>query len=306
MIGRMSSLQFNQLGVSHILDAQERLAQLQEKIATGKRLARPSDDPVASAKIIALQTELAKIEVYQKNMASVTTSLSIEETALDSANELILRVRELTILGQNGTLAAADRQAIATEIDGLREQLISVANTQNADGEFIFAGSETSMPAYDISGVFQGDNVVRNINISSHSTIRLGHSGEEVFEVINEDDPLAIKNTFDVIAAVSEALRQDEWTEAEQTEVSVGLRDVDIAIEQLSSVRTSIGVRMNLIDNQSMLNDNFNLDLQQTLSEIEDLDIAEAVGRLQMQMVSLQAAQQTFVKTQNLSIFNYL
>ena len=63
---------------------------------------------------------------------------------------------------------------------------------------------------------------------------------------------------------------------------------------------------MNLIDNQSMLNDNFNLDLQQTLSEIEDLDIAEAVGRLQMQMVSLQAAQQTFVKTQNLSIFNYL
>ena len=82
--------------------------------------------------------------------------------------------------------------------------------------------------------------------------------------------------------------------------------NVDAAIEQVSSVRTSVGVRMNWIDDQAALNDNFNLDLQRTMSEIEDLDIADAIGRLQLQMVSLQAAQQTFVKTQNLSLFNYL
>jgi flagellar hook-associated protein 3 FlgL len=63
---------------------------------------------------------------------------------------------------------------------------------------------------------------------------------------------------------------------------------------------------MNWVDKQSALNENFNLALTRTISEIEDLDIAEAIGRLQLQMVSLQAAQQTFVKTQNLSLFNYL
>jgi flagellar hook-associated protein 3 FlgL len=63
---------------------------------------------------------------------------------------------------------------------------------------------------------------------------------------------------------------------------------------------------MNWVDDQAALNENFNLGLNRTISEIEDLDIAEAIGRLQLQMVSLQAAQQTFVKTQNLSLFNYL
>ena len=63
---------------------------------------------------------------------------------------------------------------------------------------------------------------------------------------------------------------------------------------------------MNWIEDQASINDNFNLNLQRTISDIQDLDIAEAIGRLQLQMVSLQAAQQTFVRTQNLSLFNYL
>ena len=92
----------------------------------------------------------------------------------------------------------------------------------------------------------------------------------------------------------------------DQETVSARFVDVDDATEQLSSVRTSIGVRMNWVEDQASLNDNFNLDLQRTISDIQDLDIAEAVGRLQLQMVSLQAAQQTFVKTQSLSLFNYL
>lgn len=306
MIGRMSSLQFNQLGISNILDAQEQVARLQEKIANGKRLTSPSDDPVASAKIITLQTELAKIESYQRSIASATTALSIEETALRNANEILLRVRELSVLGQNGVLAASDRQIIGTEIEGLRKQLINIANTRNAEGEFIFSGSASLTRAYDENGVFQGDDVVREINISANSTVPIGHSAEEVFEAINTENPIAIKNTFDVIDAVSNALKQGEWTDLEQSQVSKGLRDIDIAIEKLSSARTGVGTRMNWISNQATLNAEFNLDLKKTLSELEDLDLADAVGRLQMQMVSLQAAQQTFVKTQNLSLFNYL
>ena len=92
----------------------------------------------------------------------------------------------------------------------------------------------------------------------------------------------------------------------DQDVVSAKFVDLDTALEQLSTVRTSIGTRMNWIDDQAALNENFNLSLQRTVSSIEDLDVAEAITQLNLQMVSLQAAQQTFVKTQNLSIFNYL
>ena len=296
MIGRLSTLQFNQSGVSTILDAQAQVARLQEQIGTGRRIMTPSDDPSAAAQLVTLNTELSKIESHQKNISALTSALSFEEVALDSANDVLLRVRELTIQGQNGTLSQSDRDAIANEIDGLREQLLSIGNMQNAEGEYIFAGTASNAPAYDANGVFQGDAIVRQINIGEGVRVAQGHSGAEVFEAVNGG-----LNTFDVLAGLSQALRDND-----QETVSARFVDVDEAAEQLSSVRTSIGVRMNWIENQASLNDNFNVDLQRTISDIQDLDIAEAIGRLQLQMVSLQAAQQTFVQTQNLSLFNYL
>ncbi len=296
MIGRLSTLQFNQSGVSTILDAQAQVAKLQEQIGTGRRIMTPSDDPSASAQLVTLNTELSKIESHQKNIAAATSALSFEEVALDSANDVLRRARELTIQGQNGTLSQSDRDAIAIEIDGLREQLLSIGNRQNADGDYIFAGAASNAPAYDANGIFQGDGIVRQVNIGNGVRVAQGHSGAEVFEGVN-----GTLNVFGVLADLSQALRDDD-----QAVVSERFIDVDAATEQLSSVRTSIGVRMNWIDDQASLNDNFNLDLQRTISDVQDLDIAEAIGRLQLQMVSLQAAQQTFVKTQNLSLFNYL
>jgi flagellar hook-associated protein 3 FlgL len=296
MIGRMSTLQFNQSGVSTILDAQAQVSRLQEQIGTGKRTLTPSDDPSASAKLSTLKTELSKIDSFQKNISFITSALSFEEVALNSANDVLLRIRELAIQAQNGTLAQSDRDAIATEIDELREQLLNVSNTQDASGQYIFSGSASTTPAYSVAGVFQGDNLVREVNIGANIRIAEGHSAADIFEGAN-----ATSNTFTVLSELSTALRQND-----AATIAASFSDVDRSIEKLSSVRTSVGVRMNWVDKQSALNENFNLALTRTISEIEDLDIAEAIGRLQLQMVSLQAAQQTFVKTQNLSLFNYL
>ena len=144
--------------------------------------------------------------------------------------------------------------------------------------------------------MFQGDSVIRQINIASGVRVGEGHSGAEAFEQVNGND-----NVFTVLADLTAALSADD-----QPAVSASFVDIDAALEQLSNVRTSIGTRMNWIDDQAALNENFNLSLQRTVSSIEDLDVAEAISQLNLQMVSLQAAQQTFVKTQNLSIFNYL
>ncbi len=296
MIGRMSTMQFSLGGVNNILDAQAQVARLQEQLGTGKAILTPSDDPTAYVQLTNLKTELSRVESYQKNIAALTSSLSFEEASLDTANDLLIRVRELTIQGQNGTLSGSDREAIANEIRGLRDQLLSIANTKNADGEYIFAGSASTTAAYSDAGMFQGDSVIRQINIASGVRVGEGHSGAEAFERVNGND-----NVFTVLADLTAALSADD-----QPAVSASFVDIDAALEQLSNVRTSIGTRMNWIDDQAALNENFNLSLQRTVSSIEDLDVAEAISQLNLQMVSLQAAQQTFVKTQNLSIFNYL
>ena len=296
MIGRISTLQFNNSGISTILEAQSQLARLQEQIGTGKRILSPADDPSAAAKLINLKSELSRLASEQKNIASITSALSFEESALNSANDLLQRVRELAVQGQNGTLADSDRNAISVEMDELRAQLLNLGNSRNAAGEYIFAGSAINAPAYSEDGTFQGDEVVRQINIGAGVRVAAGHTGVEVFE-----DPDGVLNTFAIIEQLSNAIRQNE-----APALAERFDDLDEAIEQLSMVRTSVGSRMNWVDDQAALNENFNLGLNRTISEIEDLDIAEAIGRLQLQMVSLQAAQQTFVKTQNLSLFNYL
>lgn len=296
MIGRMSTLQFSLGGVNNILDAQAQVARLQEQLGTGKAILTPADDPTAYVQLTNLKTELSRVESYQKNISALTSALSYEEASLDTANNLLVRVRELTIQGQNGTLSGSDRTAIATEISALRDQLLSIANTTNADGEYIFAGSASTTAAYSEDGTFQGDSLIRQINIASGVSVGEGHSGADLFEQISDGD-----NIFTVLSDLTLALSDND-----QEVVSAKFVDLDTALEQLSTVRTSIGTRMNWIDDQAALNENFNLSLQRTVSSIEDLDVAEAITQLNLQMVSLQAAQQTFVKTQNLSIFNYL
>ena len=296
MIGRMSTLQFSLGGVNNILDAQAQVARLQEQLGTGKAILTPADDPTAYVQLTNLKTELSRVESHQKNISALTSALSYEEASLDTANNLLVRVRELTIQGQNGTLSGSDRTAIATEISALRDQLLSIANTTNADGEYIFAGSASTTAAYSEDGTFQGDSLIRQINIASGVSVGEGHSGADLFEQISDGD-----NIFTVLSDLTLALSDND-----QEVVSAKFVDLDTALEQLSTVRTSIGTRMNWIDDQAALNENFNLSLQRTVSSIEDLDVAEAITQLNLQMVSLQAAQQTFVKTQNLSIFNYL
>lgn len=296
MIGRMSTLQFSLGGVNNILDAQAQVARLQEQLGTGKAILTPADDPTAYVQLTNLKTELSRVESYQKNISALTSALSYEEASLDTANNLLVRVRELTIQGQNGTLSGSDRAAIANEIGALRDQLLSIANTTNADGEYIFAGSASTTAAYSEDGTFQGDSLIRQINIASGVSVGEGHSGADLFEQISDGD-----NVFTVLSDLTLALSDND-----QDVVSAKFVDLDTALEQLSTVRTSIGTRMNWIDDQAALNENFNLSLQRTVSSIEDLDVAEAITQLNLQMVSLQAAQQTFVKTQNLSIFNYL
>lgn len=303
MIGRISTHQFSQTGLNSILDAQSQVSKLQTQMATGKRIQTASDDPQAAARLSSLKSELSRMEVLQRNIDAANTSLSIEESALGSISEALSRVRELSIQGNSSAISDKEREMLALEVDQIFSHVLSLANTQNAYGEYIFAGSATDAPAYDQDGVFQGNEQVRELNIAPGITVRTGDSGVAVFEEID-----AGVNTFDVISSIGEALRLVDT--ADPTDRSEAITEaqakLDLALDRVSEVRASTGVRLNRLDDHAELNTAFSLQVTQSISSLEDLDFADAAGQLNLHMVSLQAAQQVYVKTQNLTIFNYL
>lgn len=117
------------------------------------------------------------------------------------------------------------------------------------------------------------------------------------------------KSLFDVVVGIKNALEASD-SPAERaiadTALNDALQSVDQNLAQLSLTRTSLGVRLNRVEDQANLNSSFNLQLRKTVSSLEDIDYAETISALQLQLTALQAAQQTFVKTTGLTIFDYL
>lgn len=297
MTERISSSQFYLNSLDSILDAQTKLARTQTELASGKRILRPSDDPSASLKISEIQTELSKIETYQRNANSVSTELSLTEAAIASVENVVLRAKELAIRGNNAALSLSEKELISSEVMGLKEQLLSISGTKAPNGEYLFAGTRVDQPPYaDINGSieYQGDLLKRSVNLGPGVTIESRVIGNEVFGTND--------NLFGVLDQLSTALTSAGGSQ----DLGQALDDLDQGLNTVLSARASVGLKINRVDDQLSLNETFNYTLQESLSGLEDLDYAEAITKLNLQMVALQAAQQTFTKTQGMSLFNYM
>lgn len=318
MIGRMSSDQIHQSGLDVILDAQKKLSRTQEELASGKRLLTPADDPVATAQIQSIRSELSRIETMQSNISRASSELAMVEDSVASVEGLLMRARELAVRGANDSLSLQDREIIATEIDALREQLIATANTQSSDGDYIYAGYAVSAAPYTdaaVNATYAGDTGVRAINIASGLTVSTRFAGEAVFG--QGSAATGQLNAFEALAVLSAGLRgnasaaitslTNNGNAVTQDEaINISMQALDTNLETVRSVRTQLGVRMNRVDDQQALNANFNVRLQETLSGLEDLDYTKAITEMNLQMVALEAAQMAYTKTQSLSLFNYM
>ena len=297
MIGRMSSQQIHQSSLDVILDAQARLQRTQEELATGKRLLNPSDDPVATSQIMTIRSELSRIETLQKNANHAYSELSLTESTVAGVQDALQRARELAVRGNNDALGAAEKAMIASEIEGLRTQIVTLANSKSATGDYLFAGFATDQAAYqENNGIvsYQGDDNAREVNLSASTTIKTRLTGKEIFG----DDAAGV---FSSLTAVATSLRANDGASFE------GAFDaLDASMTTVSEARSSLGVRMNRVSEQQSLNESFNLQLTKTLSGLEDLDYARAISDMNLQMVALEAAQKAYTTTQGISLFNYL
>jgi len=299
---RIGTLQMFRQGINSILDQQTKLFETQNQLATGKRINSPSDDPTGAAQLVGL-SESSKITTqYQKNILAARTRLELEETALGSAGEVLQRVRELTVQALNDTNGASERNAIAVEVRQLAAEVMGLANRKDAGGQFMFAGFQVLTTPFNEAppGTFNynGDQGQRQIQIGSARQIADGDSGQAVFMDISDGG-----GGFESIFATLETLALDLESNAPN---GASLDQIDRAMDQFIGFRASTGARLNALDNQGKINGTMLIQLEQTRSAVEDLDYAEAASRLSRESVILQAAQQAFVRVQDLNLFNFI
>jgi len=212
------------------------------------------------------------------------------------------RVRELTVQANNDTLNAGDRQAIAIEVRTSLDGLLQLANSKDAIGEYLFSGNKTGTRPFTDNGAgnfsYDGDQDVRSLQIGPTRQVSVGDAGENVFMKV-DDGAGGIGSMFEALYDFAVDL------EANNPSATTFTR-LDSAIDEVLNTRASIGARLNAIDNQRSMNDAFDLLMQENRSSLEDLDYTEAISRFERQLLALQASQQSFVKIEGLSLFNYL
>ncbi|MCW8883772.1 MAG: flagellar hook-associated protein FlgL [Motiliproteus sp.] len=188
---RISTQQIFNRSVEQMQSQQTQLAKTQEQISTGKKILQPSDDPIAAAQILKLNREIARFDKFEDNIDVASRRLELEETVLDQVDIAADRMKELTIQAGSATLTDADRSFIAEEVRQLQDHIAGLMNTQDAQGEYLFAGSKAKTPPFveqgDGSFIYQGDDGQRFIQVGAEVQVASNDSGRAIFEVIPDD-----------------------------------------------------------------------------------------------------------------------
>ena len=187
---RVSTNQTQQLAVNAMLDQQAKLSKVQEQVATGRRIAKPSDDPVAAAKIVNLNDVLKTTDQYKANITVARARLNLEEGALSHSVDIYHRIRELALQANNATQTNETRSFIAEEVSQLSDELLALANSSDSTGEFLFAGNKGQFKPFaknDKGGFdYYGDDGQRQIQIGPKRQITINDSGNKIFREIRD------------------------------------------------------------------------------------------------------------------------
>jgi len=285
---QMTALQSQQ----HLQAGSVRLAQAQERATSLDKLSRPSDDPTATAEALRVKSLQSALAQHTRNVADGDGWLSTTDSALIAADSLMAKVRELTLQGANGSLSPNAREAVAVELEGLKADLLGVANT-SINGRSVFAGTSDAGVAfradYSWTGT-AGSSVTRRIG--PETTVAVDSDGSAAFGT-------GASSVFALIDDIATSLRTGG-------DVASHLTTVDARVSGLRSVQSDMGARhAQLLRAEDTLMDT-KVTLEAQRAGLEDLDLGQAVLDLQLQNNSYQAALQVTAKVLQVSLMDFL
>ncbi len=388
---------------------QSDLLKTQEQISANRRILTPSDDPIAAARALEVTQKQALNTQYADNRTQATNTLSLEEVTLQTLTTLVQDLQSSVIGAGNPSYGSSERGYLATEMRGQLEELLGLANTRDASGNYIFSGFKTSSEAFSLTtttATYHGDQGQRSIQVDATRKIRVSDTGDTVFQnsyglgtfsvsasggsfdvasisdtqVIDEasitgdtyniafavdsvtgettysvfdttldpatpistgtytdpttftfdgiefsvsgsrtdgdtltvatQQPNSNQSLFSTLTDLINLLETDTGTAAGRANLNQGLAvataNLTSALDNVLTVRASVGARLNEIENLDSAGTDLDLQYSQMLSDLQDLDYTKAISILAQQKFTLEAAQSSYVQIVGLSLFNYL
>ncbi len=276
-----------------------RMHKLQEQIATGKKIIRPSDDPDGARKILNFRSEDLKLEQFDKNVQTSMQSIRFSESILQNTADTINRVQELIVQGVNPTTEQGVRDVIAKEINGMLETVLANANSTRL-GRYIFAGTETSTKPFEVTRnangeiatvTYMGNREKIEYLVSPGTNIQVNHTGAEVF---------MDSKVFTTLMAIRDNLAGGaiEFAKA-------GLDDIVVVQEGIMDAIVKAGATASNLEFTDNRIKDAKISVAAALGEIEGADIAEVVLKLKEQETIFQAALASGVLVFQTSILDY-
>lgn len=427
---RISTNTIYSSGASGLMRQSNDLFTLQQQLFTGRRVLAPSDDPVASARALEIDQSKAMNDQFAVNRRDATSALGFAESQVATAGDLLATIRERLVQGRSATLTDVDRRAIATDVRAMFSELMGVANSRDAFGDYLFSGYKSTTQPFSGSveaGVsYAGDDGQREAQVGSNRRLAISDSGASVFmrvpsgngdfaitpdpsnmgtavldsgsvtdmaawldpsnpgdfdivfavaggvttydiidnvsgnslltgaapggaplpRVFEKGDVITLrsnggseppfnfgarfsmtgapangdrvsleisqsKSVFDTIGQAILALESNVDGDASafakmSNAIGSSMTGIDQAMDTLLTTRARIGARVSELDALNSLGEDVNLQFETSLSSLRDLNYTEAISKLTQNLAYFEAAQQSFLKVSNLTLFNYI
>lgn len=306
---RVSSSTFFASSLSGILNQQASIAQLNQQIGTGNKLLSAADNPVAATQIMSLNDRVSLNTQYSTNLQNLGAAQTEESTVLNQLQSSLAGVQKAISAANTGNDQTLKDSTAAT-LSGLYQQIKDLANYKDTNGNYIFAGFNTSTQPYQHTAVYgtgtatsaattyTGDNGIKQIQVAPGQAYQANDNLSSVMQSGSSSDLL---QTIDQLAA---DMKNNSATLP--TNLSKAYTIVTNALGNLQGIQAGLAARQAQVTNQisatqTQLNAN-----QDSLSNLSQVDQASAIVELQQRQVSLQAAESAFAQTSKLSLFNYL
>jgi flagellar hook-associated protein 3 FlgL len=392
----ISTLTFDTNAVAQMDALEEALAQTQSELSTGLKLQNAADDPAAMAQVNEFNMQLSASQQFVSNGNAATSSLQLEQNALTNATTALQSARDLAVEANNSAMSLTDRQDLATQLEQLQQALLGAANSTDASGNYLFAGTASGTAPFTQSGStvsYQGSDQVNQVQISSDQSVSASDSGNSVFmnlaagngtfttaagagntgnasidtgtvsnaaawvpdtytvsftsptqyQVKNSAGtvvtsgsytsgnaiafngvqvtisgtpaagdqftvaPAGKASVFSTLSNLITTLNSNTASSGQITsQIGTSIEQIDTALNNLDDVQASVGGRLNAITAAGSSAQSQQTNLQSSISQLSNVDYAQAVTQLSSQELALQAAQESYASIAKLSLFNYI
>jgi len=295
---RISTNTIYQLSTSQMTALQEKISQTSQQASTGKKVMTPQDDPVGSAKLLEAKQAISINDQYSVNRNALKYTIGIANVALDGVQDVMQSMNEQIVSLGNATLGSTNRQSIALTIQSQLDQLVSLSNTKDAAGYYIFSGYKSDTASINSTTyAYGGDANNAVIQVDSSTQLGLGVNANTMFST---GFLAQVKTSIDVL---SNSASTDAQIATAITDLSTKFSASQITV---NASQVTLGTSENRLTSMDSIGSERALAYKDIVSSLEDVDYNKVLSDLARQQLQLQVAQKTFTQISNLSIFNYI